>query len=131
MFERFHNAIIYPNLNIQLLSNHVRVIVPVSVDKTEIRVYPVRLKGAPEEMYESVIRYLNVTHSPASMIQTDDLEMFRRIQVGLASKGAEWVVFGRGYGQDVAGESETTAFGTSELAMRNQYRAWLQYMCNE
>ncbi|HEY4317760.1 MAG TPA: aromatic ring-hydroxylating dioxygenase subunit alpha [Herbaspirillum sp.] len=128
LVERFHNAIFYPNLNVQLLSNHIRVIRPISVDKTEVRVYPVRLKGAPDEMYEAVIRYLNVTHSPASMIQTDDLEMFRRIQVGLRSTGAEWVVLGRGFGEDVAEQDGMSSVGTSELPMRNQYRAWAEYM---
>jgi len=126
--ERFHNAIFYPNLNIQLLSSHIRVIRPISVDKTEIRVYPVRLKGAPDEMYEAVVKYLNVTHSPASMIQTDDLEMFRRIQVGLRSKGTEWVVLGRGFGQEETEQTGLSSTGTSELPMRNQYRAWLDYM---
>lgn len=126
--EPFHNAIIYPNLCIQLLSNHIRVLRPIAVDKTEIRVYPVRLDGAPEEMYHEVIRYLNVTHSPASMIQTDDLEMFRRIQVGTHAQGAEWVVFGRGYGQDVPEDGGLKGFGTSEVSMRNQYRAWVDYM---
>jgi phenylpropionate dioxygenase-like ring-hydroxylating dioxygenase large terminal subunit len=128
--ETFHNAIFYPNLCIQLLSSHIRVIRPIAVDKTEIRVYPVRLNGAPDEMYQEVIRYLNITHSPASLIQTDDLEMFRRIQIGVHARGAEWVIFGRGFGQDVAdGSGGLKGFGTSEVSMRNQYRAWVDYMC--
>jgi benzoate/toluate 1,2-dioxygenase subunit alpha len=126
--EKFHNALFYPNLCIQLLSSHIRVLRPVAVDRTEIRVYPVRLKGAPDDMYREVIRYLNITHSPASLIQTDDLEMFRRIQVGARSHGAEWVIFGRGFGQDVPGQEGLRGFGTSEVSMRNQYRAWLQLM---
>ena len=127
--EKYHNALFYPNLCIQLLSTHIRVIRPISVDRTEIRVYPVHLKGAPEEMYREVIRYLNITHSPASLIQTDDLEMFRRIQVGTRSRGAEWVVFGRGFGEDSRDQGGLKGFGTSEVSMRNQYRAWRQLMC--
>lgn len=127
--ETFHNAIFYPNLCIQLLSSHIRVIRPIAVDKTEVRVYPVRLKGAPDEMYHEVIRYLNFTHSPASLIQTDDLEMFRRIQEGVRARGTEWVVFGRGFGQDVPDSGGLRGFGTSEVAMRNQYSAWVNYMC--
>lgn len=126
--DTFHNAIFYPNLCIQLLSNHIRVMRPVAVNKTEIRVYPVRLNGAPEEMYHDVIRYLNITHSPASLIQTDDLEMFRRIQTGVHARGAEWVVFGRGFGQDVPDGAGLRGFGTSEVSMRNQYQAWAEYM---
>lgn len=128
--ETYHNAIFYPNMCIQLLSSHIRVLRPIAVDKTEIRVYPVRLNGAPEEMYHEVIRFLNITHSPASMIQTDDLEMFRRIQVGVRARGAEWVVFGRGFGQDVPDADGLRGFGTSEVSMRNQYRAWKNYMCS-
>lgn len=126
--ERYHNAIFYPNLCIQLMSHHIRVLRPLGVDRTEIRVYPVRLKGAPEEMYHDIVRYLNITHSPASLIQTDDLEMFRRIQEGSHSRGAQWVVFGRGFGQEVPDAGGFKGSGTSEISMRNQYRAWVDYM---
>ena len=91
--------------------------------------YPVRLKGAPEEMYHDIVRNLNITHSPASLIQTDDLEMFRRIQEGVHSRGAEWIVLGRGFGQEAPDRGGFRGSGTSEISMRNQYRAWLRYMC--
>jgi phenylpropionate dioxygenase-like ring-hydroxylating dioxygenase large terminal subunit len=127
------NAIIYPNLIIQAMAQHVRVIHPLAVDRTEIHIYPVVLKGAPEEMNREIIRYLNITHAAASLIQTDDLEAFRRVQAGVDTQGAEWVMFGRGYGLD--GECDPTgtrrAFGTSELPIRNQYRAWAQFMSEE
>lgn len=125
----WHNAIIYPNLCIQALSQHIRVVVPVRADLTEVHVYPILLKGAPDELNQAVIRYLNVTHSAASLIQTDDLEAFRRIQRGLdASKGSAWILFARGLKNDRPTENGWTGDGTSELPMRNQYRAWLNYM---
>jgi benzoate/toluate 1,2-dioxygenase subunit alpha len=126
---KWHNAIIYPNLVIQAMAQHVRVIHPVAVDRTEIHIYPIVLKGAPEEMNREIIRYLTITHTPASLIQTDDLEAFRRVQIGVDTQGAEWVVFGRGYGLDVESDPNTRrAFGTSELPIRNQYKAWAQFM---
>ena len=128
----WHNAIIYPNVNIQSMSQHVRIIVPLAVDLTEIHVYPILLKDAPLAYNQAVIRYLNITHAPASLIQTDDLEAFNRIQRGLATDGSDWVVLSRHFGGDVEEKPGLwRGQGTSELPMRNQYRAWVGYMSGE
>ncbi len=129
MEERFHNATVYPSVVFQLASSHVRVLRPVAADCTEIRVYPIRLKGAPEEINRQLVRYLNITHAAASLIQTDDVEMFRRVQAGLASEGLDWVWFNRYMGDESEHNGvRRSRAGTSELGMRNQYRSWLRYM---
>jgi hypothetical protein len=88
-------------------------------------VYPIRLKGAPEETNRQLIRYLNITHSAGALIQSDDVEMFRRIQSGLASDAHEWVWFNRHMDDD----AQRSGGGTSEVVMRNQYSAgYLRYM---
>lgn len=121
----FHNVIIYPSVVMQLASSHVRTIRPVAPDRTEIRVYPIKLKGAPEEINRQLIRYLNITHSAASLIQSDDVEMFRRVQGGLASQAQEWVWFNRHMEDD----RSRRGGGTSEVVMRNQYQSgYLRYM---
>jgi hypothetical protein len=79
-------------------------------------------------MFQRQIRFLNLTHSAASLIQTDDMEMFRRVQAGLASAGAEWIVLGRHRGGETPQEGGLRAPGTSELSMRAQYAAWKRYM---
>jgi len=79
---RLHNSLIYPNLSIMGLNIHVRVIKPLAVDRTEVTIYPIRLMGAPPTMNFGNIRLLNVTHSAASFVQTDDLESFVRTQKG-------------------------------------------------
>jgi len=126
--ERFHNVVLYPSAVLQLASSHVRTIRPVSPQLTEIRVYPIRLKGVPDEINRELIRYLNITHSAASLIQTDDTEMFRRAQGGLASEGQDWVWLNRYLNAERVEGGVRKSVGTSELVMRNQYRAWLQYM---
>lgn len=126
--EKFHAGFFWPNLILHMLSQHVRVIHPIGVDKTEVRVYPIELAGAPEEMNRAIIRYMNVTHSPASLIQTDDLECFRRVQLGLQRTSPEWVVLGRGYRKGEDTEAAIEDFGTSESAIRSHYRAWKKYM---
>ena len=128
MTDVFHNVIVYPSMVIQLASTHVRTVRPIAPDRTEVRVYPIRLKGAPDEINRQLIRYLNVTHSAGSLIQSDDVEMFRRIQGGLASEAQEWVWFNRHMGDDVSRRGG----GTSEVIMRNQYRAgYLRYMLGD
>lgn len=125
MTDFFHNVIVYPGVVMQLASSHVRTIRPIAPDRTEIRVYPVRLKGAPDEVNRQLVRYLNVTHSAGSLIQSDDVEMFRRVQGGLASEAQAYVWFNRHMEDDATGRGG----GTSEVIMRNQYRSgYLRYM---
>lgn len=124
-----HNTAFYPNMSLQALNQHVRVILPVSVDRTEVHVYPVKLKGAPEPMNDGFVRHLNLTHSAASLIQTDDLECFRRCQDGLPTRGSDWVWFARGIDTDREDEKgDHFNNGTVEVQQRAQYAAWLRLM---
>lgn len=127
---RLHNTLIYPNVSIMGLNIHVRVIRPVAVDRTEVTVFPVRLLGAPEAMNSSNLRLLNVTHSAASFVQTDDVESFVRTQKGLRSQATDWVDISRGLGAEEPDRALNATRGAAveELAMRAQYKAWLNYM---
>lgn len=128
----WHNTIVYPNVVFQSAAQHIRIINPVAVDRTEVLVLPILLKGVPEKINRDVIRYLNVSHSAASLIQTDDLEAFERIQTGLDADGFEWLVFARGIATDtVAGVNHVTGLDATELPVRNQYKAWQEYMITE
>jgi benzoate/toluate 1,2-dioxygenase subunit alpha len=127
---RLHNSLIYPNVSIMGLNIHVRVIKPVAVDRTEVTIYPIRLLGAPDAMNFGNIRLLNVTHSAASFVQTDDLESFARTQKGLRSNLTEWVDLSRGLGDEEPDLelNATRSLATHEMVMRAQYKAWLGYM---
>lgn len=127
---KYHNSLIYPNISIMGLNIHVRVVRPIAVDLTEIRIYPIRLVGAPDEMNAANVRLLNVTHSAASFVQTDDVEAFGRVQDGLHDKLDEWVDISRGMGHEEL-DPDINAPGspsTDEMMVRAQYRAWLGYM---
>ena len=124
------NAVFYPNLCLQSTSQHVRVVHPIAVDETEVYVYPIRLAGAPIEVYRQVVKYLNITHAVASLVQTDDMEAFERVQEGLSTQGSDWVMFARGLGRETPrNDGGYHAFGTNEMPMRNQYRAWVDCLC--
>ena len=127
---RLHNSLIYPNMSIMGLNIHVRVIKPLAVDRTEVTIYPIRLLGAPESMNFGNIRLLNVTHSAASFVQTDDLESFVRTQKGLQSQHTDWVDISRGLGAEEPDRelNATRGLATHEMVVRAQYRAWVGYM---
>ena len=77
--NRFNN-IIYPNLIINAQYQQMRVTIPLSVDRTIVRIHCFRLKGAPDEMFHRAVRFLTTLGSPASMIFSDDVEMLERCQ---------------------------------------------------
>jgi phenylpropionate dioxygenase-like ring-hydroxylating dioxygenase large terminal subunit len=123
-----HNTIFYPSVSFQASFQQIRVIRPLSVDRTLVEIYSFRLKGAPEEMYQRTLWYSNVVNSPSSIVMPDDLEAYNRVQEGLGADGGEWVSLHRDMGRDVVNVGLTSSKGTSELPMRNQFRAWQHYM---
>ena len=75
------------------------------------------------------ITFLNVTNSGASPILGDDMAVYESAQQALAAPGNEWVNFAAGRDQDtVEGNAARRGRGLSELAMRNQFAAWRDYM---
>jgi phenylpropionate dioxygenase-like ring-hydroxylating dioxygenase large terminal subunit len=123
-----HNTIFYPSVSFQASFQQIRVIRPLSVDRTLVEIYSFCLKGAPEQMYQRTLWYSNVVNSPSSIVMPDDLEAYNRVQEGLGADAGEWVSLQRDMGRDVTGPGLMSSKGTSELPMRNQFRAWQQYL---
>lgn len=124
-----HNTIIYGSGSPHTVFQQFRVIRPVAVDRTMIEIQTFRLKGAPEAVFRRSLMYANVINSPSSNVMADDVELYARCQKGNQTHGGEWVSLHRYAGTDrkVPGGMVSTN-GTSELPMRNQFRAWKQYM---
>jgi phenylpropionate dioxygenase-like ring-hydroxylating dioxygenase large terminal subunit len=123
-----HNTIVYPTLFVNSRLAQIRVLQPVSVDCTEQHGYIFRLNGAPEEMFEAAVRMVNTNNSPSSIVTSDDHEIFERIQQSLAAGRHEWADWSRGLESERSVEGALSGEGTSELPMRNQHRAWAEYM---
>ena len=127
-----HNTILYPNLVIQDLNMHIRLVRPISVNLTEVIIYPIKLKGAPDQMFADSIKMLNTTNSAASLTQTDDVEAFTRAHAGLGNKSDnQWVLFSRFQGAEAPDPAYVGGFkapGSSELLLRKQYQAWSRWM---
>ena len=125
--DRFNN-LIFPTLNLNAQYQQMRVVVPVAVDCTIVRVSCFRLLGAPDEIFERAVRFLTNIGSPASMIFSDDLEMLGRCQAGMAGSAAPWLNIERGRGRERAGNAGRQDATASELPLRAQLQAWAALM---
>ncbi len=123
-----HNTVYYPSLTIKGAIQSIRVARPIAADKTVIESWTFRLKGAPAELLQRTVTYNRLINSPFSVVGHDDLHAYRAIQKGLHASGNPWVSLHRNFDAAEAGQPEVTATGTSEISMRNQYRAWVEAM---
>jgi phenylpropionate dioxygenase-like ring-hydroxylating dioxygenase large terminal subunit len=127
------NSIVYPSCSFMSQFRQLRIVHPIAVDRTVVHAYSFRLRGAPEQMFRDTIAFSNVVNGTASPVLTDDLEVYERSQRGLGARTVDWVYLGRGHGRDVADADLTRrgGTGTSEIHIRNQFAAWLEYMTAE
>jgi phenylpropionate dioxygenase-like ring-hydroxylating dioxygenase large terminal subunit len=124
-----HHVLVYPYLSVQSPLQQLRCLRPLAPDRTLSEIWHFRLKGVPEAIYRRSLWYYNLVNSPATMVNADDLENWSKAQWGLASDGGDWVSFHRNHGGDTERDGVIYSNkGTSEAVMRNQFRAWSQYM---
>jgi benzoate/toluate 1,2-dioxygenase alpha subunit len=124
-----HNrhVVIVPNL--VLMDVNIRVIQPISVDRTEVYSHFATLDGVSDEVNSIRLRDVQGRLGTTGMINTDDVEMFAACQTGLQVPELEWVHFARGLGREERlGEGVRRASYTDETPQRALYRAWLRLM---
>ena len=124
------NTVIYPSCSFMSQFRQLRILQPLAVDRTAVHTYSFRMPQAPARMFRDTVAFSNVVNGTGSWVLTDDLEVYERIQRGFASGAVEWAQIGRGYGRDAAEPDGALrgATGTSEVYIRAQMRAWLDYM---
>jgi phenylpropionate dioxygenase-like ring-hydroxylating dioxygenase large terminal subunit len=123
-----HNTVYYPSLTIKGAIQSIRVARPLAADRTVLESWTFRLKGAPDSLLQRTVMYNRLINSPMSVVGHDDLHCYRAIQEGLAAQGDEWVNLQRNFDPAENGAAELTANGTSDISMRNQFRAWREFM---
>jgi phenylpropionate dioxygenase-like ring-hydroxylating dioxygenase large terminal subunit len=122
--DRFNN-LIWPNVSLNARFGAMRIVRPLAADHTVVDVVCFRLDGAPEEMQELTLQFVNLAASPASLVASDDLEIFERCQRGLRDGAIEWINMTRGVlGDQEQPDGSIVASGTSELSIRHQFEAW-------
>lgn len=124
------NTIIYPNCSFMSQFRQLRIIHPLAVDRSVVHTYSFRMKDAPAQMFRDTVAFANVVNGTGSWVLTDDLEVYERVQRGFSSAAVEWAYLGRGHGadRDEPDGSRCGGTGTSEVFIRSQMRAWLDYM---
>jgi phenylpropionate dioxygenase-like ring-hydroxylating dioxygenase large terminal subunit len=117
----------FPNL--VLIQFQIRVIIPIAPDRTEVWLYPVRIKGAPDEINALRLRYHEEFYGPAGFGAPDDVEMFGRAQRGLRAKGNEWTLLERGLGHEQP-DSEGLLYSEikDETGQRAIWEQWAKLM---
>lgn len=132
MFVRRHITI-FPN--IQLMEFKLRVIQPVSVDRTIVYEFPVELEGTDAVFNKAIrtrlLKEISISSgSPVSgMVNADDVEIYARTQSGLASGQMEWIRLARGIHREVEERKhEWSGQDMDELPQRAIYREWARRM---
>src|SRR4029450_10244405 len=95
------NSNIYPNVSLMSQFQQMRVVHPIAVNRTVVHAYRFQLKGPPDQMFRNTISFANVVSGTGSLVLTDDLEIYNRLDMGMSSEGSEWLQIGRGYQSDV------------------------------
>lgn len=85
---------VFPNL--LYLMTHIRVVQPISVDRTSCSYFPAMLDGAPDEINQQRLSDHEFMFGAAGFVSPDDIEIMERNQIGLQAKGDDWLFIGRG-----------------------------------
>ncbi len=123
------NSVFFPNLSVKSSPQAIRVIRPLAADRTLIEAWSFRVEGAPELLLERSMTYNRLVFSPMSIVAHDDVHLFESMQHGLRAGRNEWVSLHRGFRADELEQGVSIEVnGTNEWLMRNQFRAWAQFM---
>lgn len=116
------HVLIFPNL--VFIQTHIRMIRPISVDNTEVFLYPYRLNDVSPVINTRRFRTHQAFYGPAGGGATDDLEVFERITEGLRATVDPWILIQRGFGREQL-EQDGSISGQITDELNN--RAILQY----
>lgn len=125
------NAIFFPALAVKSSPQTLRVVRPLSVDRTLVEIWSFAPLGAPQELLQRTVRYNRLTFSPMSVVGHDDVHIFQGMQQALSADGNEWVSLHREFGADEFTNVIRDVSGTNEILMRNQFRAWARWMTDD
>lgn len=118
---------IFPNLVV--LGQQVRTIRPIKYDRTEVELALALLKGVPDELNTLRLRQFEQFYSPQGGGIHDDIEMFNRVQEGVACTMDPWLIFQRGLHREQQLEDGTVRGQiTDETSQRAMWRHWLEVM---
>jgi benzoate/toluate 1,2-dioxygenase alpha subunit len=97
MIQHSRNLCLYPNVYLMdQFGSQIRLLRPISVNKTEVTIYCIAPKGESAESRARRIRQYEDFFNVSGMATPDDLEEFRACQEGYAGRALEWNDMSRG-----------------------------------
>lgn len=134
------NLALYPNVFLMdQFSTQIRVVRPISVDRTEVTIYCFAPRGESADLRAARIRQYEDFFNVSGMGTPDDLEEFRSCQSAYGGAGELWNDLSRGATRWIAGPDENAkAMGMNPLLSSErsedeglfvrQHEYWMQAM---
>ena len=120
------HTFIFPNLI--LIGIQMRVLQPLSVDRTEVCLYPTLLKWLAPEVNTIRLRSHEAFFGAASFGGPDDSEIFERIQDGCAVQLEPWQLLSRGLHRERHEDGMIIGEMADEVTQRGIWRQWKKVM---
>ena len=123
------NLIIFPTLS--FVGSQLRMVRPVSADRTEVFLYPLMVKGASPEENAQRLRVHEGFYGPASFGTPDDMAIaFGRVRKGLeADRLNDSLIIRRGKDREVVDDRGVPfSNGSDEVSIRALYKEWKRLM---
>ncbi len=140
MVRHSRNLCLYPNVYLMdQFGSQIRLLRPISVDKTEVTIYCIAPKGEPAEARAHRIRQYEDFFNVSGMATPDDLEEFRSCQRGFNATALPWNDMSRGAAHWIDGPDDAArAIGLKprmsgvktedEGLYTVQHRYWMEVM---
>jgi len=120
------HTFIFPNLI--LIGIQMRVLQPLSVDRTEVCLYPTLLKWLTPEVNAIRLRSHEAFFGSASFGGPDDSEIFERVQDGCAVELEPWQLMSRGLQRERHEDGMIVGDLSDETTQRGIWRQWKKVM---
>jgi len=120
------HTFIFPNLI--LIGIQMRVLQPLSADRTEVSLYPTLLKWLTPEVNTIRLRSHEAFFGSASFGGPDDSEIFERIQDGCAVQLEPWQLMSRGLHRERHEDGMIMGDLADEVTQRGIWRQWKKVM---
>lgn len=118
--------------NVAMSSAFFRVLIPISVDETEIWHMALGMDGGPELVNQERLRIHEHFQGPFGFGSPDDAEGWDRVQLGTQAAPSMPILVNRGLGRETrTAEGWPTSHVTDESGMREAYQMWKRMMSAE
>lgn len=119
--------LIFPNLTI--FDFNIRVIQPISHDRTEVYSYPLMIEGAHDDINSNRMLDAQTRVGTAGILSADDIDVFAGGQNALKALGFDWITLSRGLDkEEIKPDGERVGVYSDEVPQRAFWRKWRAMM---